>query len=785
MLAGGSIRALQSLRNTLFVSLLLQVCLAAAIFGAAEGAPLAFITLPIALFSIVVIDLTGWLKPPRLMLNLIALAAVGLAVAEFRNDGESRLLAGGHLIVYLTWTFLLQQKDLRRMWWIFALSVLQVAMGAVLTVQPWFGAALFVYTVISVGTMSLLSLTRAALLIDPNLLNAGTSDENPEVRLETLVPSQSFVQNSVRTDEQGRWLSPRFILGGAMTFVLSLALGIAFFVLTPRVWIGNLNLMADGSARSARTGFTDTVTLGETADLMESNELTMEVEVQDSRTRKTLTEDEIANVFGAEPLFRGMCLENYDDQLKSWQGLGRFRTQEAYGDRRAPFRTTIRLQPLETATLFYPGQAIGAETEQEVVTGTPEALLFHRWTTTLLRSDESSLAKVLTYSVDVFPPDVDLYPQEREKARQFVRQRGVVETFGELLSTPSRRTSALAQQIVRKAGINPLENAEQAARLLESYLRDSPEFEYSFKLSIEDPTIDPIEDFVFNRKSGHCEYFASALAMMLRGVGIPSRLVSGFKGGDFNDRTGKFEVRALHAHAWVEGFVDGAWKNFDPTPGARDEAIAIKEKERAATNPLLNETRSMWFQGMNYSKSQQEQLVYAPIRDLAGWGKNLFAGLMEGKLVIPTFGDTGVGTSQADNVRMSGFLAVTFSIVGLAALSWMGRLVARRWKFRARERRKTQRRAITVEFYARFLKLMQRCGLAETPTLTPREFALQAEQRFAERLAPSQLTGSATRLAELFYTVRFGGEALSEEQLSRVEQELMTLENCLVRGTVA
>ncbi len=166
----------------LFVSLLLQVCLAAAIFGAAEGAPLAFITLPIALFSIVVIDLTGWLKPPRLMLNLIALSAVGLAVAEFRNDGESRLLAGGHLIVYLTWTFLLQQKDLRRMWWIFALSVLQVAMGAVLTVQPWFGAALFVYTVISVGTMSLLSLTRAALLIDPNLLNAGTKDDSPTLK---------------------------------------------------------------------------------------------------------------------------------------------------------------------------------------------------------------------------------------------------------------------------------------------------------------------------------------------------------------------------------------------------------------------------------------------------------------------------------------------------------------------------------------------------------------------------------------------------------------------------
>lgn len=776
---------MQSLRNTLFVSLLLQVCLAAAIFGAAEGAPLAFITLPIALFSIVVIDLTGWLKPPRLMLNLIALSAVGLAVAEFRNDGESRLLAGGHLIVYLTWTFLLQQKDLRRMWWIFALSVLQVAMGAVLTVQPWFGAALFVYTVISVGTMSLLSLTRAALLIDPNLLNAGTKDDSPDAQADAIVPALSFVQNSVRTDEQGRWLSPRFILGGAMTFVLSLALGIAFFVLTPRVWIGNLNLMADGSTRSARTGFTDTVTLGETAQLMESNELVMEVEVRSSRDGQLLADSELANVFGVEPLFRGMCLENYDIELKSWQGLGRYRTMEMRDDPRAPLQASIRLQPLDTTTLFFPGQIIGASTEQEVSVGTPEALLLHRWTTTLLRSDETTLGKAFTYTVNVFPPGVDLNPQERENSRQFVRRRGVVETFGELLSTPSRRISALAQQVVREAGINPLEHAETAAGILESYLRDSPEYQYSFNLSIDDPTIDPIEDFVFNRKSGHCEYFASALAMMLRGVGIPSRLVSGFKGGDFNDKTGKFEIRSLHAHAWVEAFVDGAWKNFDPTPGARDEAVARREKERADANPLLNETRSMWFQGMNYSKSQQEQLVYAPIRDLAGWGKSLFAGLMEGKLEFPGFGNSGASSVTGGRGRAVGILLISLAVIGLIGLAWIGRIVARRWKFRARERRKTQRRAITVEFYARFLKLMQRCGLAETPTLTPREFALQAEQRFAERLAPSQLTGSATRLAELFYTVRFGGEALSEEQLGRVEQELVTLENCLVRGTVA
>lgn len=780
MLLRGSIRALQSLRNTLFVSLLVQVCLAAAIFGAAEGAPLAFFTLPIALFSMVVIDLTGWLKPPRLMLNLIALGAVGLAIAEFRNEGESRLLAGGHLIVYLTWTFLLQQKDLRRMWWIFALSVLQVAMGAVLTVQPWFGAALFVYTVTSVGTMSLLSLTRAALLIDPNLLNAGTEDVTNAVRQGDPDASESFVENSVRTDEQGRWLSPRFIAGGAMTFLLSLVLGVTFFVLTPRVWIGNINLMADSSAGRARTGFTDTVTLGETAEIMETNELVMEVEVLNRQTGKALTERETTEALGVEPLFRGMCLESYDPEFKNWQALRRFQVLRMRRGREAPIQAKIELQPLDTTTLFFPGQIRGAVAESS-----DETLLFHRWTTTLLRSEDAPIGTVFSYSADIFPPDAVLNPEERETARRFVLQRGVFDTFSELLTTPSPRISALALEIIQRAGINPRENAEAAARVLESYLRDSPEFEYSFKLSIDDPTIDPIEDFVFNRKSGHCEYFASALAMMLRGVGIPSRLISGFKGADFNEKTGKFEIRSLHAHAWVEGFTDGAWISFDPTPGARDEAVALREKEQENASPLLNETRSMWFQGMNYSKSQQEQMVYAPIRDLAEWGRNLFTGLMEGKLLIPTFGNTNIEATATDNGRMAAFLLVSFAVVGFAGFWWIARFAMRKWKLRARERNKTQRRAITVEFYARFLKLMQRSGLAEMPTLTPREFALRAEQRFAGKLAPSGLSGVATRLAEAFYSVRFGDEVLSQEQLSDVERELATLELCLAKGSAA
>ena len=70
-----------------------------------------------------------------------------------------------------------------------------------------------------------------------------------------------------------------------------------------------------------------------------------------------------------------------------------------------------------------------------------------------------------------------------------------------------------------------------------------------------DPNLDPVEDFLVNRKEGHCEYFASALALLLRSIDIPARMVNGFKGGDWNELTQTMNVRQKHAHSWVEAYV--------------------------------------------------------------------------------------------------------------------------------------------------------------------------------------------------------------------------------------
>jgi transglutaminase-like putative cysteine protease len=78
--------------------------------------------------------------------------------------------------------------------------------------------------------------------------------------------------------------------------------------------------------------------------------------------------------------------------------------------------------------------------------------------------------------------------------------------------------------------------------------------------------VSPLENFLFVARRGHCEYFASAMVLLLRAEGIPSRLVSGFLGAEYSWWDEAWLVRQSNAHVWVEGWIGGAWRTFDPTP---------------------------------------------------------------------------------------------------------------------------------------------------------------------------------------------------------------------------
>ena len=140
-----------------------------------------------------------------------------------------------------------------------------------------------------------------------------------------------------------------------------------------------------------------------------------------------------------------------------------------------------------------------------------------------------------------------------------------------------RRIPALARAITAGAGgdstqapsITAGAGGDAArARALESYLRTH--FAYSLE-PVESESADPLAGFLFQRKKGHCEYFASAMAVLLRELRIPSRVATGYLGGTANPLTGWLVVRGSDAHAWVEAWIPGqGWTTYDPTPAGEE-----------------------------------------------------------------------------------------------------------------------------------------------------------------------------------------------------------------------
>jgi transglutaminase-like putative cysteine protease len=122
----------------------------------------------------------------------------------------------------------------------------------------------------------------------------------------------------------------------------------------------------------------------------------------------------------------------------------------------------------------------------------------------------------------------------------------------------SDRMRDLARQITSASP-----DARSKAFALENFLRS--QYQYSYE-TIAQQGYTPLDWFLFEGKRGHCEYFASALAMLLRTVGIPARVATGFSLAAPNPVTGYYEVRALDGHAWVEAFIDGQWLMLEPTP---------------------------------------------------------------------------------------------------------------------------------------------------------------------------------------------------------------------------
>jgi transglutaminase-like putative cysteine protease len=295
-----------------------------------------------------------------------------------------------------------------------------------------------------------------------------------------------------------------------------------------------------------------------------------------------------------------------------------------------------------------------------------------------------------------------------------------------------------------------------------AYLSDLTRFEYSLDLRPIDRSIDPVEDFLFNRKRGHCEYFASSAALLLRAAGVSTRIVNGFKGADFNDAGGFYQVPQLLAHAWVEAYDPGAqrWLTVDPTPGeSRELGLARSRFLPAAVVNLLNLSSRIWDRYvMDFSALDQATFLtgldFEKVRDaLTQWMDRVPA------LDLP-------GPSSLRVLVL--FLAIMAGVLlGVAGL----RVVRRGFGFPG-QNEGLGGSVFTDPSYDRWLDLLRRLGLVRLPSQTPLEFARAVEARLAEVPALIRWQGFPREMANWFYAGRYGAQPLDTANRRRLAKQI-------------
>jgi transglutaminase-like putative cysteine protease len=289
----------------------------------------------------------------------------------------------------------------------------------------------------------------------------------------------------------------------------------------------------------------------------------------------------------------------------------------------------------------------------------------------------------------------------------------------------------------------------ERARQLERSLRT----EYGYTLELLPAEVpDPLANFLFDRRKGHCEYFASAMAVMLRTMGIPSRVVTGFQSGVFNPMTHLQVVRASDAHSWVEAWIDGrGWTSFDPTPA--DPSAGVNRL--SARLALFMDAAEQFWQDWVVSYDLDRQIVLAVRMDESArrLRKNWF------QRAYPSLKD-----SASRAVKYAPFAGLLAGLIAIFAM--YGRAIAAWWRGRVRVRKMARGQGIASDatlLYARMLRALARRGMHKPPWLTPGEFA--------RVLPPSDVRGVVDEITVFYNEFRFGGRTeLAPEMMQLLER---------------
>jgi protein-glutamine gamma-glutamyltransferase len=535
--------------------------------------------------------------------------------------------------------------------------------------------------------------------------------------------------------------------------VLTLAGAALIFIILPRINRGQF-MQSFGSRSSISTGFSQEVQLGGIGQIQQSNAVVMHIKL-------------LYGKLPPDPRWRGLSLANFDGQVwrnppqqRSPHGLvnspldlsrsnhGTAGPQSIRAQHISTLGYKVMMEPLGLDVFFLAPVALRMSGQYRMVEVAQDGSVFSSHNSFSALGDEEASANIGTYTADADTRD----------PRPFVRNSTSMDYPPGLalmyLQLPNgrvdHRITELARDITANSGSN-----YQRAQAVENYLKTK--FGYTLELP-GNRVPDPLAYFLFERKKGHCEYFASSMTVMLRTLGIPARVVNGFRGGEFNDLTGNYIIRQKDAHSWVEAyFPEYGWVSFDPTPGGGAAATNDTWSRVALYLDAASEVWREWV--INYDFSHQMKLS-AQLNTSTGKAQTSFRGWLwrlYRKMVAIT-----LGWQERLQKLSPRQMALACILLGIVLFLPFTPKAWRAWQG-ARMARNPQRapRSVASFWYLRLLKKLSRRGFHKEPTQTPVEFAASIDDpavrkevvtftEHYERARFDESVNDAEKLPELF-----------------------------------
>ncbi len=597
------------------------------------------------------------------------------------------------------------------------LAFLMILASAVLTVDSVFLFSFAVFMMMAVGTFILLEMRRSGHAANIQARHSNDPQEHRHLAfaLARVAPA----------------LMVMILIGGAVVFFLM-----------PRMSTGYMGGYSFGTDLSS--GFSDHVQLGQIGQIQQSSAVVMHVQID-------------GDTVGRSDLhWRGVALANFDGH--TWSNpRQQFILEHQFDSFKVPrvnpaarsyvtaslgrehvIHYRVLMEPIGTNVFFLAPWARSVSGNYRMLAGDDGGAVYN--------FDSQ-------HAISRYEADSDITPVAPSGLRA-AGSNYPPQLSAAYLGLPAvdPRIPRLAAQITGAAG-----NDFDKAATLENYLKTH--FGYTLELP-QTSVKDPIANFLFERKQGHCEYFASAMAVMLRTLGIPSRVVNGFRSDEFNDLTGNYIVRAKDAHSWVEAYFPGyGWQTFDPTPAGNGGSPQGWSRLALYVDAMSSFWRE-WI--ISYDTSHQfaiAQTAFTSTR--SGWenARRWAREHYESMLRWAKHSQDRIEHSPGRWAILG--LVITLLLLLLGNLGRIARLLHEKWLHAHPERSPEQAAAM---WYRKMARAVARRGVEKS--------AGQTAQEFVKRIEDSRLREPVARFTVVYESARFGNSVDDAQRLPELYEEV-------------